>query len=361
MLAGLEALPVGARSLGMAGTYVAVANTADAVFLNPAGLSLLEAPELSLFYQKPFGLAELNYGAVSVSFPLAKRQISLGMISLGNRLYKEQAFTLAYSHHYQKKLYYGISVNFQRIQISNYGTDATLGLDVGLLVPFTSRITWGFQTKNLNRPQIGQTNENLPQIFKTGISTAPYKNVLLTFELCKDVRFPVEARFGTEIKLRDRLALRLGTASHPSRFAAGFGLTLRQFTVDYAFFTHNDLGLTHQMSVSIRFNKKSPEWPEEPVVAIQPQVLETPELPEHAKSENDSLSIAAKINLNVADKGDLMRLPGIGEVLAQAILDYRLEKGAFQKIAELLLVPGIGKKIFIKIRGHVFVEQKAGQ
>ncbi|MFQ5771106.1 MAG: hypothetical protein ACE5HX_11260, partial [bacterium] len=100
LLAGLEDLPTGARSLAMGCTYVALANTADAVFLNPGGLSQLFGTEISLFYQKPFGLKELNFGTVSASFPIWRHRFSLGLLTLGNGVYNEQMLILAYSHHY---------------------------------------------------------------------------------------------------------------------------------------------------------------------------------------------------------------------------------------------------------------------
>ena len=50
-----------------------------------------------------------------------------------------------------------------------------------------------------------------------------------------------------------------------------------------------------------------------------------------------------KVNINTATKEQLMTLPGIGEVLAQKIIDYRAEHGPFKKIADLLLVDGIGE------------------
>lgn len=50
-----------------------------------------------------------------------------------------------------------------------------------------------------------------------------------------------------------------------------------------------------------------------------------------------------RVNINTASKEQLMTLSGIGEVLAQNIIDYRSEHGPFRKIADLLLVEGIGE------------------
>ena len=49
-----------------------------------------------------------------------------------------------------------------------------------------------------------------------------------------------------------------------------------------------------------------------------------------------------KINLNRAEAWLLEALPGIGEVRAQAIIDYRRQNGLFRNISELTKVAGIG-------------------
>lgn len=50
-----------------------------------------------------------------------------------------------------------------------------------------------------------------------------------------------------------------------------------------------------------------------------------------------------KVDINTADVVELTTLPGIGEVKAQAIIDYRREHGPFRYVEELLQVPGIGE------------------
>ena len=50
------------------------------------------------------------------------------------------------------------------------------------------------------------------------------------------------------------------------------------------------------------------------------------------------------VSINHASKEELSALPGIGDVLAQRILDFRAAHGYFRSVEELLNVEGIGKK-----------------
>lgn len=62
-----------------------------------------------------------------------------------------------------------------------------------------------------------------------------------------------------------------------------------------------------------------------------------------------------KINLNLATAEDLESLPGIGEVLAQRILEHRESNGPFTSVDELLEVSGIGEARLEDIRDRVSV------
>ena len=61
------------------------------------------------------------------------------------------------------------------------------------------------------------------------------------------------------------------------------------------------------------------------------------------------------VNINTADKTELTTLYGIGEVKAQAIIDYRTQRGPFRKIEDLVQVKGIGVATFTAIKEKITV------
>ncbi|MDR0943561.1 MAG: helix-hairpin-helix domain-containing protein [Ruminococcus sp.] len=65
------------------------------------------------------------------------------------------------------------------------------------------------------------------------------------------------------------------------------------------------------------------------------------------------------ININTADIAELITLEGIGEVTAQAILDYRTVNGDFTAIEQIMEVKGIGPAKFEAIKEHITVGDEA--
>lgn len=66
-------------------------------------------------------------------------------------------------------------------------------------------------------------------------------------------------------------------------------------------------------------------------------------------------STAVLININTAGVAELDKLPGIGPVLAEQIIQYRNEHGAFGEPRDLEKVSGIGPKTYEKMASMVSV------
>lgn len=62
------------------------------------------------------------------------------------------------------------------------------------------------------------------------------------------------------------------------------------------------------------------------------------------------------VNLNTATAAQLDVLPGVGPVLAERIVSWRQDHGAFKSVDELDAVPGIGAKMLATLRPLVVVQ-----
>jgi comEA protein len=60
-----------------------------------------------------------------------------------------------------------------------------------------------------------------------------------------------------------------------------------------------------------------------------------------------------QLPLNSVSAAELCDLPGIGPVLAERIIAYREQKGAFKSLEELKRVKGIGDKLYSKVFPYV--------
>ncbi len=60
-------------------------------------------------------------------------------------------------------------------------------------------------------------------------------------------------------------------------------------------------------------------------------------------------AILAQLDVNTAVEADLVRLPGIGPVMAKRIVAYRQEHGRFKRLEDLRKVKGIGAKTYAKL------------
>ena len=78
-------------------------------------------------------------------------------------------------------------------------------------------------------------------------------------------------------------------------------------------------------------------------------------MPETTAQATEQISYLQKVNINTASLKELMTLKSIGEVRANAIIEYREANGGFMVIEELLYVDGISEKIFAENLGRITI------
>jgi competence protein ComEA len=74
-----------------------------------------------------------------------------------------------------------------------------------------------------------------------------------------------------------------------------------------------------------------------------------------ATGSNEAPPPLAMINLNTATPEELELLPGIGEVTARRIVEFREENGPFRSIDDLIHVQGISDRTIDAFRDQVTV------
>ena len=96
-------------------------------------------------------------------------------------------------------------------------------------------------------------------------------------------------------------------------------------------------------------------------VAFENTPLEPYRVTSTGQSEAASSAPAAsalseeKVNINTVSKEELIGLNGIGEVLADRIIEYREANGGYKDVRELTNVKGIGEKLLEKLLPYVTV------
>lgn len=259
--AAFEFLDTGARPVAMGGAFCAVVDDAHAPHYNPAGMAQVPDRRAAFDYCQLFGLADLSLHNVSFLQPTRWGVLGLGAQRFGGELYQETALGLSYARLLRDNLFVGLSLRGLQLTILDYGSDLTLGIDLGILAVMSPRLRWGLSVRNLNDGRLGRWGEGMPQVLVMGLAFGPHSRLLLSADLWQDIAdisveelaggaYPIEIRLGQELRLWAPLILRLGLQARPARFSGGLGLRTGPFHLDYAYCSHQFLGPTHHVSLT---------------------------------------------------------------------------------------------------------------
>jgi hypothetical protein len=251
----------GAKQISLSNSDVALANDVFSIFNNPAGLSQISWREIGIYYSPaPFGLSELANGYVAYLEPYSFGSIAVGGMTYGFDLYRESKITIGYSYNYNNIFFAGAAINYHSFSIQNYGNTGVFYFNFGGLAYITNNLRWGFAVDNLNRASLADEDDQIPMVFNTGFSYNIINELSLNIALEKDIRYNPSVKIGIDYDIIEYFSLRLGTSNEPARYSAGIGINYSFISLDYALFTHQDLGLTHQAGIILSFGRKESRY-----------------------------------------------------------------------------------------------------
>ena len=241
----------GARAQGLGNSFVAVADNADAVFANPAGLGQVSNRQVSytnvsLLYVGIEG-DDLGQHVVSYAQPLGdKLGLGLGYERIGSSLMSENGAFVSLSYQVQRRLQVGVSAKYlfwsvgaippdngREDPLSNQSA-GNVGLDLGLL--WQSPVAGaqvGVLLKNINQPNVkwGEVVDDpdaggLPMDVHVGVGYRLSSQSLVSVEYVRrDLTGGDSAEnglvVGGETQLLEGLALRAGGRRMLSEDAGG--------------------------------------------------------------------------------------------------------------------------------------------
>jgi hypothetical protein len=290
---------IGARALGMGRAYTAVAEDADTIFNNPAGLGEIDNFKLTSMSGKI--LEEVQYTMLGGVYPMGdKTAIGVGYVastvsgieirdSIGNLL-SESDFTRAvFLASFGKKItdQFSFGLNFKYFFQSGSeiedGNGTGMNGDFGILFKGLNWLSLGFVGQNIfksGKISSGGTEEDLPLTVKIGSKInlfgqdfesaiiAPFK-VITTTDIAFSLQTsrPSTTHLGIEISPVPFLTFRSGLDQDPvpggieSNFTYGLSLKYAGIAFHYAYHPYTESSQNATQFLSISFDERG--WPVE--------------------------------------------------------------------------------------------------
>jgi hypothetical protein len=281
---------VGARPLGMGRSFSAVADDGSAVFINPAGLSGINAMSMSGNM-----MGEAGYTVFGGSYPVGPGTLGVGYVGIGasginetnlvngtpevtgnSGSFTNSSINLSYGSEMKDIPFLS---NFNIGNLTNTRLGATLkmvnmgfsglasaegkggsgiDMDLGFIANVDDDTKAALTIKNLI-PGNNFGGDELPMRTVLGLSkNYPNTNLLTTIDL--EYNRSLLMNFGVEWSPAQMLRVRAGLDQEPnagsilSNFTAGLGLIFKGFTFDYAYHTYAEIAdmSTHFFSIGYR-------------------------------------------------------------------------------------------------------------
>jgi len=273
---------VGAQAAATGGAQTALVRDASAVYWNPAGLAARRGGEFAAHHAELFSDTRYDFMALSRATRIGTLGFGLGYLSqgaiegrdenrapTGNFKASDMVAGVALGRSLTPGLRIGAGVKFIQSRIADAQAQ-TVAADLGVVLqPRSSGFSLGLAVLNVGPGmRFLEQRSSLPLTFAAGVGLRLPFGLLLAFDAkARPYSNSREFSVGTEYEALSALTVRAGYLGQrvagtsaakdrgflPEGFAAGIGLKLSSFNLDYAFTPFGELGNVQRLSVAKHF------------------------------------------------------------------------------------------------------------
>lgn len=268
---------VGARALALGDAFTAVANDADSIYWNPAGLTALEKKSISAMYMNE--ILDVSFMSLNAALTLsAKQGVGVSIVNLSGgdielnaldgasktvKAENDYVLSAAYAKAFGN-LSTGITVKYLKSTLVEAESATAFAADLGAQHTVTQvpGLTIAAVIQNIgSKIKYIDEGDPLPLTGKLGcayrlpLGALGENHLLVSTDIIQPKELSLRANVGVEYTYNNLISLRGGYKFNydVDSFAAGFGLHVKNFILDYAFAPKDVLGDTYKLSLTLQF------------------------------------------------------------------------------------------------------------
>ena len=245
----------GAPFLGIGNTGIAL-RSIYSITNNASGLVGLSSPELAVGYQMDFVSSGLSSQAIFFGLPFDSNN-TLGVAVIHNGLKgisSLSTISAAYARSFARNISVSITTNYSSLKITDYGSDQSFSVDIGLQIDILEELRLGAIFRNISSDMFVSNREQyLSSEIGLGIKYDVSKSIFLSSDLYFDNVRQLALRSGMSYIINNMFSIGLGMSTEGTQYYAGVGLYLRKFRINFSSSFHSQLGSSPQVAMSYAF------------------------------------------------------------------------------------------------------------